>query len=438
MDVYVTRALALAATAISASGCTALDLSQIEAAAPSIEKCVAPSAPVAASDAAPAVVRLDFSGLITGASAPYVAPPMAPVSGAGSIPTASLSSVGQFEQRSAQVMGSLPPALQKDAVVNAVYQAMVKAVAEAQKDRQVAAASAAHMTVAPEDVAEVESIPGPSSPTHGQVSDFAKLMTSYGLRPTIQVAPQGAPNAPALPADGATTGETPSPAGPNALPTYFMAYYGGKFYDRLGVLITKPTISLTVTDAEIASALTVLIEYLADLWDPTPVLGDTASPVVNAAAIPATGGRPAVPAVKGTMYYIGNNQNEPTVLAAYPALYKQIPADSTCGWNQKDAPALGYVANAAGDAASTTSGLVTGSFGGFEVGLGFLGKFSFGDNETLSTIVKTAATRIVMRATLASAYWAVEDATANATVPAPPAAPMTPPPVTVSYPWVTN
>src|SRR5712664_3437049 len=63
---------------------------------------------------------------------------------------------------------------------------------------------------------------------------------------------------------------------------YFEAYYKGNFTDRMSTRLAKPEISTTVPDSEIVAAETVLLEFLIDLIDPTPVMGDAApGSVVN-------------------------------------------------------------------------------------------------------------------------------------------------------------
>jgi subtilase family serine protease len=57
--------------------------------------------------------------------------------------------------------------------------------------------------------------------------------------------------------------------------SYMAAYYQNKFVDRMGVSVAAPTISQTITDAEITAAETILLEYLFDKIDKTPVLGHT-------------------------------------------------------------------------------------------------------------------------------------------------------------------
>ena len=282
----------------------------------------------------------------------------------------------------------LPKALQGDPVVIAFTRAMIKASAQA----QVAAAVAVQIPQAEAQVGQIAQYQVPSvSPN--DVKAFAKNLVTTQLRPTI-----------APPSTNKTGKNT------NVFATYFSTFYNGKFVDRFGQTISKPNLSLPgltaangpinlsikLSDAEIGAALTVLIEYLADLVDPTPVLGSSPPGQIVSSGADAT------------TFYPAGNKSEPTALVAGIANYKQVSSD--CGITAKNVEVLGYVANGAGDEAQLVNGLVTQSAGGFGFSLGIFGKISIGDNQTLGTVVKTAASRAAMRIVFASSYWALESA----------------------------
>jgi hypothetical protein len=175
------------------------------------------------------------------------------------------------------------------------------------------------------------------------------------------------------------------------LADYLYAYYNGKYSDIYGTNLDKPSIKMTISDDEINGLVSVFLDYLIDQFNVTLILGSDPKPK------------------DGTTYYLGNNTVKPTLLNLSPSLYEQIPTTSTkCEWAADNVALLGTFANTAGGEAATLSGLVSQSVGGFEIGLGFLGKFSVGDNQTLSGIVKTAASRSANRAALAALFWAVE------------------------------
>ena len=184
--------------------------------------------------------------------------------------------------------------------------------------------------------------------------------------------------------------------------SYLKAYYDGDFYDRMGTSISKPQLptslkslsNFSVPDSEIVAAETVLLEFLIDSIDRTPVMGDK-------------DGHPA-----GTTYYPGGTTNEPTALAANYATYLFLQPDS-CGINQKNVWVLKDLANAASDQAAAVGGLIVNTPGGISIGLGVLGKISIGDNQTLSDLVKTAASELALRATLTASYFALKNVKFN-------------------------
>lgn len=169
----------------------------------------------------------------------------------------------------------------------------------------------------------------------------------------------------------------------NAFVRYFADYYEGKFIDRFGTTISKPSLSLTISDTEIGNVVQVMWELILDYTLGTPVWTD------------------------GSKYYPGGSANKPTVLAENLVIAQSLLADNLsdhCGITKLKAEAIQYLANTASDRASAMGGLVTGSFGGFEVGLGFLGKFSFGDNQTIQTVVKTSVGEVAGRAAEEASY----------------------------------
>lgn len=375
------------------AACTSpIDLSQLEPLASSVVACSgAQGQPTPA--LAPASVDLNFSTLVNAVT----------MRGPGAVPMATVAPApASFQAYAEAVMAKknlLPAELRADPVVDTVFRLMIKSSSNAHVNAQVALAAGSGATIPQYQVDEVRNYPVPAGISYADLKAFSKSMFYSGLKQTVPVS-----TASMITPAAQTSAQNAN----NIFSTYFTAYYSGKFYDRLGQSISKPTISLTVSDAEIAGALSFLIEYTVDLIDPTPVLGTDPTPVDP----PGVGAAPAA-ATQGTTYYPGNNTNKPTVLTAYGnSIYMQIPASSTCGWNKVNAASLGYVASAAGDEAGAASGLVSGSFGGIEIGLGVLGKLSLGDNQTLATLVKTAASRLAERATLAATYWAFKSPTA--------------------------
>jgi hypothetical protein len=292
------------------------------------------------------------------------------------------------------VQAKMPPGLQQHKVTNAFADFLTSASGQAQLDAQVADRT---LTDIQKITAERESIQKRSPPvklTHGEMKDFSDKLFDLVLK-TSPASLTGLP----LEQSGLSAKEVhlanSRPALDKTLVAYLDAYYHGKFADRMGTVADKFEISTKITDSEIAAAETVLLEFLMDLIDPTPVMGDDPE-----ASISTT-----------TTYYPGNSTNKPTAYSTGLARYVQIPnpASATdpdfCGITTKNAWVLKDLANGASDQAAAVGGLVANTPGGISLGLGVLGKISIGDNQTLSTLVKTAASRVALRAALASSYW---------------------------------
>ena len=350
----------IAVTALS--GCTAINLTRLQ--------------PTLSESSACSTHRglLEDTSRAAGERFAFVLPPAAKPTGTGSTRTIGSVSVNSestftgFVQAMENTKQRLPAALQDDAVTKAFFAMMVKTSAQA----QINTAKALKIPGADKQESEVQKYAVPSRLTHGELKKFADKFFDEQLRPTLV---QPSSHAPAR--------------GENAFATYFFAYYEGKFFDRFGQSVQKPQLSLTIPDAEIAAALTVLLEYTVDIFDPTPVMGSSDA-----------GGT-------GTTFYPGNNTNEPTAFAAALARYGKIGPDG-CGVTTKNVKILADLANAAGDRAATLSGLVSQSTGGLGVSLGVFGKISIGDNQTLGTIIKTVASRLATRLTFAASYWALQ------------------------------
>jgi hypothetical protein len=258
------------------------------------------------------------------------------------------------------VKKGLPPAMKEDPVVDAFLRLA--------RNSFVAGAKAATPSKALLNTTE-ESPPGDIG--QRELRQFARNVLKEEMKPTIS---------------NPRSGKTKLT---DTFAVYFNAYYKGNYVDRFGAPITKPSVALTVSDQEIANALSVLVDYILDSIDPTPVWGSDPLGGVN----------------DKTKFYPGAG-SKPTFLAAYgvdAATYQTIQP-GPCGITLAKTEILSKLASAAADEGATVSGLVHGSFGGFSVGLGFLGKFSFGDNQTLATIVKSAASRLSARLTLAGTW----------------------------------
>jgi hypothetical protein len=259
------------------------------------------------------------------------------------------------------IQTTLPPAMQNDPVVKAFLQ-----LTQNYGAKGLSQAESLYVAL-PTEVTQHADNPDPSNINQGDLKAFVKNVFKEEMKPRIMGV------------------DSDSAASNGSFIGYFKAYYEGSFVDHLGTPIQRPTLSMTIPDTEIAAALTVLVEYIADNIDTTPVWGD----------------KPTL--ADATTFYPGGSKKAPTVLSFQPTLYAQVEP-GPCGMTTEKLTILGDLATAAGDAGGAVSGLVHGSFGGFAIGLGLLGKFSFGDNQTLANVVKAAASRLSMRLTAAVAW----------------------------------
>jgi hypothetical protein len=320
----------------------------------------------------------------------------------------SVTTFGQYRERvRAIVHNRIPQGIQDHKVTNAFADYLASVSAEAQLEAQASQGRFNSQAVANERESIRKNSP-PMKLTHGEMKDFSKKLFDLSLK-VSSASLTGLPGNPPT-ADARQSQNAPArPPLDKTLVAYLTAYYKGKFTDRLGVASSKPTLSTTIPDSEIASAETVLLEFMMDAIDPTPVMGDD----------------PASSISNTTHFFPGNSTDEPTAYATGLAKYVQIPnptsaTDPTaCGITTKNAWVLKDLANGAGDQAATVGGLVANTPGGLSIGLGIIGKISVGDNQTLSTLVKTAASRLATRAALASSYWTLRNVKFNIPDPSP-------------------
>lgn len=176
---------------------------------------------------------------------------------------------------------------------------------------------------------------------------------------------------------------------------YLTAYYNGNFYDRTGALSTKPKLGLTITNDAIGGLVGVFIESLADfailargIKDPIIYEGDETNPtfVMTNSNIP-------------TLWTVLKNKGG-TLPIKY-VIEKEGSGDAGISKTK-----LCYIRTVSGEAGSIgqgSSGMIVRAFGGanlgFSAGLGALGKFSFGDNDTLTKVVDVVTEGIGRRST---------------------------------------
>jgi hypothetical protein len=326
-------------------------------------------------------------------------------SGGGGGRLAGIAAADSFEAYDSaiqtRVASKLPPELANHRVTIAFRELLTTASAEAQLNAQIAdgtleSVNAAGATKIATERASIQKHKSAPNLKHSELKDFAHKLFDLQLKHNPADFTTASPNLQAL-AAGSSASTTSRPKLDAALVGYLKAYYDGKFYDRMGTAVTKPQLPTSLTnfsipDSEIVAAETVLLEFLVDSIDATPVMGNN-------------DGHP-----DGTTYYPGASTNEPTALAVGLASYVVLPADG-CGITQKNVWVLKDLANGASDQAAAVGGLIVNTPGGISFGLGVLGKISIGDNQTLSDLVKTAASDLALRATLTTSYFALRHVT---------------------------
>jgi hypothetical protein len=309
----------------------------------------------------------------------------------------------------ARVESKLPAALAQNSVTNAFREFLTSVSGEAQLDAQVAdrtlnTANAIDASKIANERTSIQKHTIARNLKHAELKKFANLLFDLQLKQGPADLTNASTNLDALGPRSRVLVAT-RPKIDTTLVAYLKAYYDGQFYDRMGTAISKPQLpgvnnltNFSIPDSEIVAAETVLLEFLVDCIDPTPVMGDKDD-------------HPT-----GTTYYPGASTNEPTALTTGLASYVKLLPDG-CGITLKNVWVLKDLANAASDHAAAVGGLVVNTTGGISFGLGILGKISIGDNQTLSDLVKTAASDLALRATLATSYFSLRHVTFNPVIP---------------------
>jgi hypothetical protein len=190
----------------------------------------------------------------------------------------------------------------------------------------------------------------------------------------------------------------PDAAGSNAFnrafTNYFQQYFKGQYVDRFGKPVQAPTSLQTISDNEISGTIQVFLDLVMDYALQTPVWYDKSNNY-----FPGVGNSSKN---KPTVVVVGQMTNGGMPLQLLPLL--DDDHTESCGITKLKAEAIQYIAQTAGTRASAWGGEVGGSFGGINVGLGVLGKFSLGDNKTIHSIVTTTLSEIFTRAGEEASY----------------------------------
>lgn len=201
----------------------------------------------------------------------------------------------------------------------------------------------------------------------------------------------------------ATAGPAPATFA-QAFVFYYQAYFNGTYVDRFGSSLAKPTTLQTISDNEISGTVQVLLELLMDYYVQTPVWYSGKGPG-SYSYLPGNGSDPKT---TPTVYTAsqppktggGGGVNLPLNFLALD----DGSNGKACGITKLKAQAIQYIAQQLGNSAGTLGGAVGGSFGGINIGLGVLGKFSFGDNKTIHSLMTTVLQSTVKRAAEQASY----------------------------------
>jgi hypothetical protein len=262
----------------------------------------------------------------------------------------------------AQLPRSLPPQLGGDPVVNSILEHAWYISTKAAAESQLVLRASPSGFVASQPVTVA---PPPKPITYADLTQFTRNVAIYALRDTGNPA-GGAANDPFW----------------SRLRAYYSAYYQGKFIDYFAHSVDAPKASLTIGDAEIASAVGVFVEALLD-----EVLQPTVWQDLDGKYYPG-----GVANKAGPPTYLSFSNKKPVPIAF---------AITGCGMNVPKASALGYLAQTFATAASAETSLSIKTAGGIEVGLGVLGKLNVGDNNTLTTVLQSVLPQLIKRLTVA-------------------------------------
>ena len=162
---------------------------------------------------------------------------------------------------------------------------------------------------------------------------------------------------------------------------YYKTYFDGNFYTYFGDKLSKPTVSLTISDTDIVHSAIVFLELILDEISGDPIL-----------LWQGPDGK----------IYPGGTQNRPSLVSIRNiTTIPSIPSGPYgCGMNVHKANAVRYLANTFSKAAATESSLTIKSVGSIEIGLGIVGKVNIGDNSTLTLLIQGIVSEIVSRLTV--------------------------------------
>jgi hypothetical protein len=205
----------------------------------------------------------------------------------------------------------------------------------------------------------------------------------------------------------------------DALGYYFTQLFRGQYVDRFGNTLPAPAISRTIGDSEIAATLSVLVDTIIDFSVRSPVWSYGKNPPIYYPAAYASASTTGAVATKSPVPTAVAFMNDTTMMNHYKddpqfrkwVVLKKLTTDpknpNPCGVDALKFQIIEYVSQLAGQKADGITGLALGNFGGFGFSLGYFGKVSVGDNQTLQVMARTLIARVAERIAAELAYRAV-------------------------------
>lgn len=350
---------------LAAAGCTSVDMTEYSprfVPASSSRKCVPTT--TFASNGAIFAEREFLEG---------TAPPSDLRTSAAYLNVAETFQLHEIKRRMSLALREMPSELENDPVVNAIVDASFIAVQQNLKATSIA------LNVAP--VSAWRSGTKLNSPVFNE-----QMLKSFAEKIQKEMAaPSPAYNEGPIAAVGPTGAPSRLPSFPEAFRHYFEAYFDGNYRDRLGGEIQKPRFSSRMGNEQVADTVSVFVDLILDYSFYTPVWTDG----------------------NGT-YYPGATRNIPTVMTSEIIREaEKLVLPGECGISKLKAALIGYMAQMVGHGAVLGGGLDAGTFGGWSVGLGVVGKISIGDNQTLQAMAQAVLERSFARMGEQAAYQAL-------------------------------
>jgi hypothetical protein len=193
--------------------------------------------------------------------------------------------------------------------------------------------------------------------------------------------------------------------------SYLVAYYNGGFVDRNGGTYSKPKLGMTISNETITSFTAILIEAAIDFsmleasrWK-APIIY-TLDVSNNPVWVTKDRKRPTLVDV------VVNAQGQSPDRPRLPFVIEEA-ARAGSGMSKSKLCVARALGGQAGDGAQALSGSTVRLFGGADLGFVLMGKFSFGDNETLTRLVDTVVETLARRLTEGAVQHLLYDADAK-------------------------